>query len=372
MKNIWIDGIEANVKDRLGSNQVAFELLKNLAEIDKKNSYTIILANEPFSDLPKEREGWQYKILKIKKLKNILGIPLELKLTKIKPDVYFSPSHYLPRFSKVKKVATIFDLAFLHFPKLFTKTDLIKLTTWTKYSIQNSNHLITISNFSKKDIIKNYNFPKEKITVAYPGHNFSIFKVIKDQNKILQIKNKYKVSGDFIIFIGTIQPRKNLIRLIESFKNIDNLKLVIVGKSFGEGREGWMFEDILNKPRQLLIEGKIIFTGFIPDEELALLLNGAKAFILPSLYEGFGIPVVDAMACGIPVIVSNVSSLPEIVGNAGLLVDPYSSDQIEQAIRTLAWDKKINLKLSKAGIKQAQKFSWKKMAKKVKEVLETV
>ncbi len=131
-----------------------------------------------------------------------------------------------------------------------------------------------------------------------------------------------------------------------------------------------MYEEILKSPKDLGIEDRVKFLGFVPTEELTDLLSKALAYVQPSLWEGFGIPVVEAMASGVPVIVSNVSSLPEVVGKAGLLVDPYSVDQIEQAIRTITTDKKLQQKYSKAGIVQAQKFSWHKMAKEVLKVFE--
>ncbi len=372
MKNIWIDGYEANVPQRLGSSQVAFELLKHLEKLDKKNNYTILLPSLPREDLPKERAGWRYKILKPSRFWTYISLPLALYKEKHKPDLVFSPTHYIPRFSPVKRIVTIFDLSYLHFPNLFKKQDLWKLTNWSKFSIKQSDHIITISNFSKSDIVKQYKVPKDKVTVAYPGYNSAVFKPLKDQVKINQIKNRYQIDQDYVIFVGTVQPRKNLKRLIQSFQNINNLKLVIVGKTSGEGREGWMFDEILKEPKNLGIEDRVVFTGFIPDEELGILLNGAKAFILPSLWEGFGIPVVDAMACGIPVIVSNVSSLPEVVGKAGLLINPNSVNEIEQSIRTISTDQKLWQKKSKESFVQAQKFSWDKMAKIVLKTFEEV
>lgn len=369
-KNIWIDGYEANVPQRLGSSQVAFELLKNLEKIDRKNTYTILLPNAPLKDLPKVRDGWSYKILKPRRLWTRIALPWALYTAKQKPDLIFSPTHYIPRFSPVKRVVTIFDLSFLHFPKLFRKKDLWQLTNWSKFSIENAKHVITISNFSKKDILSHYPVKKDDVTALYPGYNEAVFKLIKDRLAIENYKKKYKIIGDYVIFIGTVQPRKNLLRLIESFKKIDNLKLVIVGKIKGQGRSGWMFDEILKLPKKLDIEEKVIFTDFVPDKDLSYLVNGAQALVLPSLWEGFGIPAVDAMACGVPVVVSNVSSLPEVVGKAGLLVDPKSVDQIEQAIRTISTDKKLRLKMSKLAIKQAQKYSWKKMAKGVLKVFE--
>lgn len=368
---IWIDGYEANVPQRLGSSQVNFELLKNLELIDHENNYLILLPSPPLGDLPKEREGWRYKILKPRKLWTRIALPLALIFNKEKPDLFFSPTQYLPIFipQKVKKVMTIFDLAPLHFPKLYKKDDLYKLTKWTKQSAQKADAVITISNSTKKDILKNYHIDKNRIVVAYPGYNQNLYHVNKNIEQINQIKSKYNIEGEYILFIGTVQPRKNLIRLIEAFaqiiKTLPDLKLVVVGKIKGIGRQSWMFEEILEKPKKLGIEQSIIFTDFVPDEDLPLLVNGAAAFILPSLWEGFGIPALDSMACGTPVIVSNISSLPEAVGKAGLLIDPNSEEQIAQAIRTIYTDKKLRVRMSKQGLIQVKKFSWLKMAKVV-------
>jgi len=365
---IWIDGCEANVPQRLGSSQVAFGLLSALEKIDKENDYTVLLANKPLPDMPNERVGWKYQYLKSNKFKTWIAIPWALFTAKDKPDLFFSPAHYGPVFSPVKRVITIFDLAFLRFPGYYKPRDLWQLKLWTQISVQKASHIITISKSTASDLSRYYKVEKEKITVAYPGFDDKIFYQCKDQMKIVDIVGRYKIKGDYIIYIGTLQPRKNLIRLIEAFKNIDNLKLVIVGKTTGLGRQGWMYEEILKAPKKYGIEEKVIFTGFASTEDLPYLLAGSRAFILVSLYEGFGIPVVEAMACGTPVIVSNVSSLPEAAGSAGLLINPESVEQITQAIRTIAFDSKLRAKKSKEGLKQAKKFSWPKMAKLVLKV----
>ncbi|MDD5415791.1 MAG: glycosyltransferase family 1 protein [Candidatus Daviesbacteria bacterium] len=390
---IWIDGYEANVLQRLGSSQVAFELLKSLEKIDSRNDYVILLPALPLGDLPKERAGWRYKILRPRKLWTRIALPLALYSARQKPDIFFSPTHYIPRFTPagIKRVVTIFDLSFLRFPEMFESRDLWQLKNWSKFSVDNAQHIITISNASKKDIIGQYGVSKDSITVAYPGYDREKFKTQMSNVKTEKIIRKYKIGDNYIIYVGTIQPRKNLKRLMEAFAHVileraqrpigsrkdsiaslqnDSLELVVVGKTSGEGRQGWMYEDILKAPKTLGIEDKVKFLGFVPIDDLSYLLSGALAFIQPSLWEGFGIPVVEAMATGIPVIVSNVSSLPEVVGEAGFLVDPYSVDQIEQAIRTVATDKKLRQKHSKAGIVQAKKFSWDKMAITVLRVFE--
>lgn len=371
MKNIWIDGYEANVEQRVGSGQVAFELLRSIEKLDLENNYTILLPGKPLSDLPKPRPNWQYKILRPAKLWTRLIIPIYYMFSKNKPDVFFTPTHYVPAFIKTKRVSIIFDLSFLRFPEMFKQDDLYKLTNWTKYSANESAHIITISQSSRKDIEEFYKVPEKRITVAYPGYDEKVFKPVTDQNEIEKIKSKYGISGSYIIYIGTIQPRKNLLRLIQVMKSIEGCKLLVVGKIKGKGKQAWMNQEILAEPGKLGIEDKIIFAGFVPTESLPALISGAKAFVLPSLWEGFGIPVVESMACGTPVIVSNVSSLPEVAGDAGIQVSPQSETQIEQAIRLLVSDNKIHDRLSKKALEQAKKFSWLKMARAVISVLES-
>src|SRR3989344_3755697 len=270
---IWIDGYEANVGQRLGSSQVAFELIRHFERLDHQNNYTILLPDQPLGDLPKIRDGWQYKILKPRKLWTQIALPLALYTIKQKPDLIFSPTHYIPRFSPVKRIATIFDLSFLHFPESFLKKDLWQLKNWTKFSVQNADHIITISNFSKKDIVEQYGVDKNKITVSYPGCNSDIFYPIDNRNKINKILKKYGDPKSFIIYIGTIQPRKNLIRLINAISKIESINLIIVGKTIGQGRQGWMFEDILKRPRELGIEDRVKFLGFVETKDLPYLLS---------------------------------------------------------------------------------------------------
>ncbi len=371
MKKIWIDGYEANVKQRLGSSKVAFELLVNFERFDRENSYTILLPMDPLGDLPKERPGWHYRVVKFRRFWTYFTLPFILMFSNDKPDLFFSPTHYIPRFTSVKRIGMIFDTSYLHFPKMFNKEDLWKLTSGSLYTIKNAIQILTISNFSKKDLIKNYPIVKNKVKVVYPGYDANLYKVLTDTAKISEIQNKYSTGDKYLIYIGTIQPRKNLERLIEAFsllssdKAFDKVKLVLVGKTTGPGRKGWMYEQILRKPLELGIENRVIFTGYIPDADLVYLLNGATSLILPSLWEGFGIPVLDSMACKTPVIASNVSSLPEIIGEAGVLVDPYSIEQISQGIRLVLTDKKIREKISQLGLKRISKFSWQSMAKEI-------
>lgn len=382
---IGIDGNEANVKNRVGSGQYAFELLKQFSK-NKNHRFVIYLKDSPLPDLPK---NLNYKVFGPKKFWTQFALPIKLTFglpdkafgfsrwrAGSKPNVFFSPAHYGPRFSPVPYVVTIHDLSYLHFPELFKKNDLYQLTNWSKYSIQNSAHIIAPSKSTKDDIVKNYKVSPSKITVTYEGYDKERF---KPQPKIVidKIKKKYKIIGDYLIFVGTLQPRKNIERLIEAFSllvrardtrgtldTLDTLSLVIVGK------KGWLYDSIFQKVKDLDLEDKVIFTDFVPDADLPALISGAKAYVNPSLWEGFGIPPVEAQACGVPIVVSNTSSLPEIVGDSAVLVDPLSIDAVKVGIEKILKDEKLRARLTKTGLENAKRFSWRESARITLEVLE--
>ena len=373
---IGIDGNEANIGRRVGVGRYAFELLRQFKKFSIFNfQFSIYLKDVPLPDLPKETKWWKYKVVGPRKLWTQVGLPLRLwreKLTGKAPNVFFTPSHYAPRFCPCPRVISIMDLSYLHFPEMFRKQDLYQLKNWTAYSVKKAAKILTISESSKNDIIKYYKIPEEKIIVVYPGFT-SQFKMQNSKFK-MKIQNeklyrRYGIGGDYILSVSTIQPRKNYPALIEAFSKLildsqyKNLILVIVGK------RGWMWEETMEAPKKFGIEDKVKFLDYVPDDDLPALYRGAKCFVLVSLYEGFGIPALEAMSFGCPVVVSNISSLPEVVGEAGILVDPYNIEDIAEGIKKAM---KSRDNLVKKGYKQASKFSWEKTAKKVLAVLEEV
>ena len=223
--------------------------------------------------------------------------------------------------------------------------------------------IITISESSKKDIVRHYNISSKKVFVCHPGYDKSLFKP-QSKEKIEAVKKKYNIVGDYIFYLGTIQPRKNLIRLLDVVKNLKNIKLVISGK------KGWLSDKFFEKVQEM--KNKVIITDYAEEKDLPALFSGAKAFVLPSLYEGFGIPVIEAMACGCPAIVSNVSSLPEVVGEAGVLVNPNSTESIKEGIEKVINNNEYAQELSQKGRQRSQKFSWEKCAGGVLEVFESI
>ena len=360
---IALVGYEANIKNRVGSNQYAFELIKAIYQLDKKNQYTIYLPTPPLSDLPKERKNWQYRLVGPRKLWNIFGLPRAL--FQQKPDLVFNPGHYSPLFSFAPLVVSIMDLGYLRFPEQFTKPIYWKLKFWTGLSIKRARHIFAISKSTKNDIIENYRVSPDRITVTYPGYDKDRFKVQGSGFKADKIKKKYKIKGDYILFLSTLKPNKNVEGLLTAFKLVGrkNLRLVIAG------RKGWLFKTIFAKVKELGLEDKVIFTGFVAEEDVPTLMREAEAFILPSFWEGFGIPVIEAMACGTPVVVSNAGSLPEVVDKVGIVVDPYQPKEIAQGIEKAIKNKEI---LIKKGLKQAEKFSWQECARKTIKVLERI
>lgn len=381
---IGVDGNEANVKNRVGSNAYAFELLMAMhhqiknerQKIKNKNiNLKIFLKEKPLPDLPPETGWWRYLKIRPKSFSTRFGLPLALLVARPRPDVFFSPGHYAPRWCPSPLVVSILDLSYLFFPEMFRRRDLHQLTNWTADSVRRASRILTISRSTCDDIIDYYKVEREKVSVSYPGLKMS------PKTKKTDLK-KYGVSGDFILYVGTLQPRKNIERLIEAFaiivkdaknsnqldKNSSNssigpkgLSLVVVGK------KGWLYDEILSKAESLKVADRVIFTGFVPDEDLPAFYKTAKCFVLVSLYEGFGLPVLEAMHYGCPVVVSNVSSLPEVVGEAGVLVDPQKPAEIARGISKAI---KNRAELAKKGFAQAKKFSWEKCARETLEILE--
>lgn len=343
MKIIGVNGNEANVVHRVGINQLAYEVLKRFPADTKT-----YLSDQPLSDMPK----LDYEVLSSHKLWTLTA--LQKKLLSNPPDVLFSLTHYAPLFVPCKSVILITDLGHEKMPQFYKKKDLYQLKYWTRLSAMRADKIITISEYSKKDIVELYNINPKKVVVVYPGYDKTRFHT--------KVKKSIKY-GKYIYFLGTIQPRKNIERLIEAYSQLEiDCKLVITGM-INEGRGGWMNEKIKGSKN-------IILTGYLPDNEIPSMYAGAVAYVLPSLYEGFGIPALEAMACGTPVLVSKVSSLPEICGEAATYIeDPYSLDSIKKGLEEVIknGDKKV-----KIGLEWVKRYNWEQTAKQTLNVLKNV
>lgn len=365
---IGVDGNEANVQNRVGVGEYAFELLK---QFNKSNlpagglEFRVYLKEKPLSDLPGEDDRWRYRVVKPKKLWTQFGLPLDLYFYRPRPGIFFSPTHYAPRFCPVPSVISIMDLSFLYFPEMFKKSDRYQLKNWTAYSVKMAKKIFTISQASKNDIIEKYSLPEKRVVVTYLGYK------MKADSRQKNFKVKYGIEREYILFVGTLQPRKNIARLIEAFSTLSqkfsDVDLIIAGKP------GWMYEEIYVAPQKFNVVDKVKFLGYVPDDDLPMLYQNAACFVLPSLYEGFGLPVLEAMANDCPVVVSNTSSLPEVGGDAAIYVNPESVESIAEGVtKALVLGEKERNDLINKGREQVKKFSWEKCARETLKVLEEV
>jgi len=357
MKTICIDISVLNDKNKTGVGVYTYELIKSLLEVNKTDKFILFgfstfqtyeyLNNLEFKKYP----NVEMKILKLpaKLFRTTFLLWQKLNLPKIESligpiDIFHSFNWNLPPVKSAKLVATIFDMTPILFPKLHlgktVQLDKIRLQRIK----QNADLVITISENSKKDFLQFA--PKKQVEVIYPGAS-SLFE-----------KKTNKKESEYILSVGTIEPRKNIKGLIGAYlaSGIKE-KLVLVGNW------GWQNSDL-----KVLIEknkDKIILTGFVPDEDLVNLYQGASFFVYPSFYEGFGIPILEAMSLEIPVIASNNSSIPEVGGDAILYIDPQKESSLKNALIKLSTSEKLRKDLSKKGLIQAKKFSFEKSAKKL-------
>ncbi|EKE15350.1 MAG: mannosyltransferase B-like protein, partial [uncultured bacterium] len=306
------------------------------------------MKNNPRDELPKPDNNFKYKIIK-GFLWSQIFLPLNLYLKK-QVDVFFSPAHYTPRFCPIPMVVTIHDLSYFYYPEEFLKKDFYQLKNWTKYSVKKARKIIAVSQTTKNDLIKFYQAPKEKIEVIYNGYNNS-----QKLNSDVILKDIPKL---YFLYVGTLQPRKNLNTLLDAFcfllKERQAYRLIIVGK------KGWLWQDIFAKVADLKLNNKVIFMGYLTDNELSFLYKNASIFILPSFYEGFGIPILEAMSFNCPVIASNASSLPEIGGDACLYFNPKNPQELKVKIIELLTNQVLRDELVKKGQNRVKLFSWQR------------
>lgn len=293
------------------------------------------------------------------------------KAKKRKPDIIHKPCFSAPIFKKGPTVVTVHDLIPIIFPKNVSFFSRFFYNRIMPFSFRFVDAIITISTSSKNDLIKYLRISPKKITVI-PLAAAENYKPITDQDKIEKIKKKYGIQKNYILSVSTIEPRKNIPFLIEAFgkvlKNNPRLdyQLVLTGK------KGWGLETIEKTIAKNKLEDKVVFTGYVDDEDMATIYSGATLFAFPSTYEGFGLTPLEAMACGIPVICSNASSLPEVCGDAAIMLDPNDSVAWSKNIAELLSDKNVLQKMSTKSLTQSKKFSWAKTAEETLSVYKSI
>jgi glycosyltransferase involved in cell wall biosynthesis len=353
---IGFDGSRAFIKDRTGTENYSYQLLRALSEIDSNNTY-IVYVRPGFIKKEEWPENFHFSILNFQRLWTQVGLAKATFSESL--DVLFVPAHTLPIIHKpgLKTVMTVHDLGAEYLPKMHQLKQQLYLKYITHYQLRSSSKLIAVSQATKDDLVEKVGIDPKRIEVVYEGFN-------KDLINKIDIKGNSK--EQYYLFVGTIQPRKNLERIIEAFSRQTSVfSLLIVGG------KGWLLDEIYKLPKKLDIEERVKFLGRVPDEKLASLYKNAEALLFPSLFEGFGLPILEAQSLGCPVITSNLSSMPEVAGKGAILVDPYDIDDIVKGMMRLQ-AVGSRQQLIKKGFENIKRFSWEKAAKETLMVLEAI
>lgn len=349
-----------------GSETILRNLISNLAAIDPHNEYVLFTNREnsgSFSlDQPNffevrcpiparfrpARTFWEQFIL-----------PIQCQWHRI--DLLHSPGYVCPIALPCLSVVSILDMNYFFFPQDWSKLALWVLKILVPLSARRSCEVIALSQSSKRHIMEALKISEDKINVTYMGVD-KIFHPRHDRREILKIKKRIGIKGNFILSVANSHPHKNLPRLIQAYYILRRNK-EITHQLLLAGNPGRDHLELLRMVKKLGVAQKVIFTGYIPHHQMPLVYQAADLFVFPSLYEGFGLPILESMACGTPVVSSNAASLPEVVGGAGILVDPYDANEMAGAMSRVLTDKKLVGTLVKEGLKHSKKFSWAETAK---------
>jgi len=352
-----------------GTRVYLLNVLKNFGKLSPDDEFFIYHRKEFNPQLTPPNFG-NYKIKMLGEARLWTQTKFALNIWRDKPDVLWMPMHNIPlaRRKNLKTVATIHDLAFKNFPETFPQKDLSQLNLLTDWAVKKSDKIIAVSESTKRDILKFYpEIKEEKIKVIYHGFDSELFENSYPQELKNSVLEKYNLKEkNYLLYVGAIQPRKNLIVLIKAFeifkkKNPSDLKLVLAGG------KAWQWEETIEAAEKSFYKDDIILTGSVPFAELPILYNCAGIFIFPSLYEGFGIPILEVMASGAPVIVADNSSLSEVSGEAAQYFDADKPEELAEKISQVWNDKSLQEEMIAKGKKQLQKFSWEKCARETLE-----
>jgi len=353
-----------------GFNRYVKQLLDGLA-VQRKMAMDFFLLINSRAETPTTLHSEGFRLIKVYTPSRLqyYWTQIYLPLGRIAKqfDVWHSPISVPPLWLHTKTIITVHDLAFERFPEAYSAAALVYWKTFLPKALKKAVSVIAVSENTKRDIIDFYNISEKKITVIYPSITLPTTKYENFQ----EIRRLYKLPEKYILYVGAIQPRKNLPTLVKAFRIAKKRmkfphKLVIVGP------RGWGLEDLCRTVEQLNLQQEVIITGVVPEEHLPLIYKGADIFVYPSLYEGFGYPPLEAMACGTPVIASNASSLPEVVGEAAVLVDPTSEELIAEKMIELLTSGDLMERLRIKGFENIKRFSMERMITNILDVYTAV
>ncbi len=366
---IGVDASRAAYAVRTGTENYSLELvraLRALLQQEPGDDRLVLYTGRRLPPDLRPGDGCEVRQMAFPRLWTHVRLSLEMALSR--PDVLFVPGHVIPLVHPRASVATIHDVGHLYYPDAYPVGQLRYLTWATRHNVRCAAHLMVDSEATKRDLAARFDVEPERMTVAYPGVSPQYFEPVSLAT-LNAVRQKYQLSGPYVLYVGTLQPRKNVERLVVAFAEAKRAagfpeRLVLAG------RMGWLPEGIL---RALQEAGhQVTLAGYVPDEDLPGLYAGATAVVLPSLFEGFGMPLAEAMAAGTAVIGSTASSLPEVVGDAGLLVDPANTQELTDALIWVCTHPVERAALVGRGRERAVRFSWEAAARATLEVLRQV
>jgi glycosyltransferase involved in cell wall biosynthesis len=365
---IGIDASRANKKKKTGVEWYSYHLIQQFKKLDQENQFFLYSNKSLEGDLGVCPDNFKERVLNwpIPRSWTVGRLSLEM-LKKNKPDLLFVPAHTLPLFNPKKAVVTIHDIGFEHFPDAYHWADKFYHKLIIKLIKRSADKIIAVSHFTKKDLVDTYKIDPAKIEVIWNGFDDQKYRPIQGTKELL--KEKYNITDPFVLFVGRIELKKNVPRLVEAFAKYkqkypeDKHKLVLVGT------KGLTFPLVEEQIQNYNIGKEIIFPGWVPDDDLAIFNNAADLFAFPSLFEGFGIPVIEAMACDCPVICSNTTSLPEVAGDAALMFNPEDVNEIVARMEQVLQNETVAESLVIKGEQRCKLFSWKKCAEETLDFL---
>jgi glycosyltransferase involved in cell wall biosynthesis len=364
MRDEFLVGIDASRSYRspmTGTERYSRRVLEHLVRLEADGLNFRFYFNEP-PPIEAQLDGAETRHLPAQRFWTHYRLSRELKADPV--DLLFVPSHVLPLYHPARSVVTVHDLGFLYEPDSHTRFSRLQLRLTTGWNARRATHLIAISESTKQDLVQHSKVDPERITVVPHGVDDQ-FQVLPEDN-VERYRRAARLPARFLLYVGTIQPRKNLLKLISAFERVtavdDDLQLVLAG------RPGWMSKPIQERARVSPLAHRIKLLGYVPDQQLPLLYSAAAAFTLPSLYEGFGLPVLEALACGTPVIMSNRGALPELVGADSEVVDPTDVGAIAEAVLA-AIQRQREPDLVQQRREFAAQFTWQSSAQKTRDVL---
>ena len=362
-----------SIGTRLGGNEsYATNLIEALARIDSVNHYTLYVTTA--EAVERYHQRWSnFFVRSTRPHTPLIRIPLTLsaELRKNPVDV-LHVQFTAPPFCPCPVVVSVHDLSFEHLPHTFHRRSRTQLRLTVRHSVRRAARVLTLSEHTRNDLIETYGIDRPNVEVI-PIAASPKFKPIADDKELRRVRHNYRIDSDYILSVGSIQPRKNLVRLVRAYSLLRTRlgagklpKLVFVGK------RAWLYDETLRALDDAALGDSVILTGYVPESDLPALYSGATCFVYPSIFEGFGLPPLEAMQCGAPVVIGNQTSLPEVVGDAALAVDPFDVEAIARAIEELLNKPALRDELRVKGLARAKMFDWQETARRTLGVYEQV